>query len=301
MDSSKFYLSILENLDEGILVLDSMRKVQYWSRGAEKLTGYTVDEVKGLTCPFNCISFDVIQSKGTCSNNCRIHSIMETGKGYSEDIAFMHKDGYRMPVTISAIPWLSDNENKIIGTIEILRDASDLAKAKHDMKVLESLSLIDVLTEIGNRRMGEMRLATKLEEYNRYGTGFGILFIDIDYFKKINDEYGHDAGDRVLKIVAKTLKFNTRSFDEIIRWGGEEFLSIVSNVNKHQIVDVAEKLRKLVQETIVSYGTTNLSVTVSIGATIVNSEDNRISLINRADNAMYESKKNGRNMVTIKT
>jgi len=297
MDTAAFYLAVLDKLDEGVIVINKDRTIRYWSRGAELLTGYTAEEVKGSACPFNCLRFASMENQKECNNSCNIHHTIEFGEGFTEEISFMHKEGYRTPVKITVIPWFDNDGKTIVGAVEIMRDASELSNMRKSVEKMKKLSLIDILTEAGNRRMGEMRLATKLEEFNRYGVEFGILFIDVDHFKRFNDDYGHDAGDRVLRNISKTIRLHMRSFDDFIRWGGEEFLAIISSVNKHQLMDTAEKIRRVVSETFVAHGNSKLSVTVSIGAALVGSEDSLVSLVNRADLAMYESKKNGRNIV----
>ncbi|MBL8028024.1 MAG: GGDEF domain-containing protein [Fibrobacteres bacterium] len=300
MDSAEFYLSILENIDEGVLVINKDRTARYWSRGAERLTGFTSEEVKGMSCPFNCLRFASMDGKKECDGSCNIHKTFMSGESFSEYVSFNHKEGHKIPVQITVIPWYGTDGKTILGAVELIRDASDLANMEKSLETMKRLSLIDLLTEAGNRRMGEMRLATKLEEYHRYGVEFGILFIDIDHFKQINDEYGHDTGDRVLRAVAKTIRLHLRSFDDLIRWGGEEFLCLISSVNKHQLADIAEKVRKLVSETVVRLGSTGISVTVSLGAALVSSEDTLVSLVGKGDQAMYESKKTGRNKVTLR-
>jgi diguanylate cyclase (GGDEF)-like protein len=114
------------------------------------------------------------------------------------------------------------------------------------------MALLDPLTKLGNRRYGQMNLSGKLREFKRYGWPFGVLFIDIDKFKAVNDTYGHDAGDRVLRLVAATIRNGLRSSDVVVRWGGEEFVAIVASVDEEKLRHVGEKLRVLVERSSIS-------------------------------------------------
>jgi diguanylate cyclase (GGDEF)-like protein len=123
--------------------------------------------------------------------------------------------------------------------------------------------------------------------------------MDIDHFKDFNDTYGHQAGDRVLQTVARTLRAATRPFDLVGRWGGEEFLGVIRNVHDDALVEIGERLRQLVGASSVPYHQQRLQATISIGATSAKAEDAMEGLINRADVLMYASKQNGRNRLTL--
>ncbi|HSB06508.1 MAG TPA: GGDEF domain-containing protein, partial [Thermodesulfobacteriota bacterium] len=127
----------------------------------------------------------------------------------------------------------------------------------------------------------------------------GILFMDIDYFKKFNDTYGHDFGDQVLKNVANTLAKNSRPFDLYGRWGGEEFIGIIRNITLPELEHLGNRLRLLVENAYVSHRNEKLGATISIGATLVNDDDTIDTLIRRADTLLYKSKTVGRNCLTL--
>ena len=128
-----------------------------------------------------------------------------------------------------------------------------------------------------------------------------MLFADVDHFKAINDNFGHHVGDRVLATVARTLASNVRASDVVSRWGGEEFVALLGNVDALRLDALADKLRQLVATSSVTVTDRNLRVTVSIGATLMRIDDNPATLIARADRLMYESKQGGRNRVTCET
>ncbi len=161
------------------------------------------------------------------------------------------------------------------------------------------MTLLDPLTELGNRRYLEMQLSGRLKEMDRYGWPFGVLFADIDLFKNVNDTYGHGVGDRVLKMVGRTMQNSIRSYDIVGRWGGEEFLAVIVNVGEDHLCRIAQKLRSLVGKSRITEGKDSIRVTVSVGATLARPDDTAETLVKRADRLMYRSKASGRNRVTF--
>jgi diguanylate cyclase (GGDEF)-like protein len=165
--------------------------------------------------------------------------------------------------------------------------------------MLEEQSLLDPLTQLTNRRGLEMQLHSRLGELKRYGTPFGLLFIDIDHFKQVNDTHGHNTGDEVLRMVALTLDKMRRPFDLIGRWGGEEFVALIVNVDRRTLSAIAERYRRMVASAFVQTEHGAVQVTVSLGATLARVEDRIATLVERADGLMYLSKAGGRNRLSM--
>ena len=194
---------------------------------------------------------------------------------------------------------MTDENGNVIGCVELFTDISSLKANELRIKELEEMVLLDNITKLANRNYIEKELSVRFEETKRLGVPFGILFMDIDHFKKFNDTYGHDFGDRVLKFVADTLVRNSRPFDEIGRWGGDEFIGIMRNVGRRQIEYIGNRLRMLVEASYIQIANNKLYVSISIGATLVRDTDSLESLIKRADTLLYESKWAGRNRLTM--
>lgn len=154
----------------------------------------------------------------------------------------------------------------------------------------------DVLTRLLNRKFLPVVMGKELLYSRQSGNGFAVLMIDIDYFKPINDNYGHDAGDQVLQQIAGLLSGNIRSGDYAFRLGGEEFLLILVDVSNTQAFNVAEKLRKLIgMERFHISNTQELNLTVSIGIAAYDGHPDYQRLLQRADQALYQAKNTGRN------
>ncbi len=209
-----------------------------------------------------------------------------------------HKEGHRLAVSIRTIP--IERDGQVVGAIEVFVDDF----AQHDLfKSLENykeLALLDPLTSIANRRTVDSFTEIRMVEFQTLKTPFAIVMIDIDDFRIINNRYGHDFGDDVLKMVAQTLKNAVRQSDLIGRYGGEEFIAIlIGDVEEHLEI-ITEKMRMLVENAFIRQEDKAISVTISLGATIVSEQDSLIDVIRRADKLLYQSKQAGKNKVTIK-
>ena len=160
------------------------------------------------------------------------------------------------------------------------------------------LSIIDGLTGAFNRRYLEDTLSKDFDKFERYNHIFSIIMIDIDHFKKINDTYGHQAGDEVLKFLVKKIKENIRKFDIVARYGGEEFCIVLYETNKDNAIILAERLRNLIQNSKVKFQDKIIKFTISLGVSTVNKTmKNYEELIRKADAALYRAKNSGRNRV----
>jgi len=162
---------------------------------------------------------------------------------------------------------------------------------------LELTSRTDSLTGLYNRLHMERCIQEEYEQYQRIGTEFSLIIIDIDFFKMINDTYGHAAGDCVIKSVSEDLRKNVRESDTVARWGGDEFLLLLPKTNAKNAEGLAEKINKIVANNRYSYGDETLAVTLTLGVAVIMSGDTVASIIKKADLVMYQGKRASRNCV----
>jgi len=160
---------------------------------------------------------------------------------------------------------------------------------------LERLSDTDDLTGIHNRRYMERRVAEELSRHGRTGELFSLAMIDIDFFKKVNDEHGHDFGDFILKEIVGEIGASVRTNDILARWGGEEFLLLLSATDGDRALILAERVRKRIEERRCRFGSKSISVTATLGLAVAQAGDSTESLVKRADVALYRGKNSGRN------
>ena len=155
--------------------------------------------------------------------------------------------------------------------------------------------MIDPLTAVGNRRYADIELQIKFDQMRRYNWQFGVIFADVDSLKKINDQYGHAAGDQALKMVAKTMLGGVRASDLVCRWGGDEFIALIANVTPELLYVMSNRLRVLAEQSFISTNSNVVRTTLSIGATLARADESPETLIKRADQLLYQSKQAGRN------
>lgn len=188
---------------------------------------------------------------------------------------------------------ISIEENK---RIELLKDINQKLEFEVEKRTeeLEHIAITDGLTQLYNRTKMDMELQKLEGIYKRYGRVFSVIMIDIDYFKSVNDTFGHQVGDSVLKQFAKILKENIRNTDFIGRWGGEEFLIVCPETSEENATTLALNLRKQIEETFFEKVGHK---TMSVGVAQIKDEIDLDNLISNADNAMYFAKENGRNRV----
>lgn len=165
-------------------------------------------------------------------------------------------------------------------------------------QVLET-SRTDALTGAANRRRFDERLLEEMERTHRSGTALSLALADVDHFKQVNDEFGHPAGDAVLKALVQTMRAGTRPYDLVARWGGEEFVILLPQTGVEEATMVADRIRVAFAAQIVP--AVNRPITISFGIASIRSGDSAETLLARADAALYQAKTGGRNRVCIES
>lgn len=272
-------------LNLGVCFVDKNKKITYWNKGAENLTGFLSSDIMG-------------KRFGLAKDGCPIALTLEDGSQRETEAHMKNRSGKIVHVSVRVTP-IRDEKEQVNGATVMFHDISSQIVLINKIKELERSSSYDFLTQLPNRRMFERNLVSRLEEMQRCGKPFGLIFIDIDNFKTINDSYGHDVGDLVLKMVSKRLSTTLRPYDILGRWGGEEFVALVPYVSREQLFAIASRLRSMVERASIFNGEAVLKVTLSIGATLARNEDSAQSVIQRADKLMYQSKTAGKNKVTV--
>lgn len=294
-----FFKDIIDNLYDGVYFVDRDRVVTYWNKGAERITGYTARETIGRACRDNLLNHVTANGIELCRNNCPLAAVMEDGNPREAEVYLHHRDGHRVPIIVRATA-LRDGQGNIIGAIESFSNNKSVMSARRQLREMRHIVHTDRLTGIGNRRLVEGRLHAVIAECAHTNSSAGLLFMDIDHFKQVNDTHGHNVGDRVLNMVTATFNHSLRATDTIGRWGGEEFVAILNNIDSDvRLRAIAEKVCRLVEFSRLDLDGLSLTVTVSIGATRLRPGDTPESLVDRADGLMYQSKRAGRNRVTV--
>jgi len=291
-----FHKQVLDHLAEGVYFVDPERKILYWNQAAEQISGFSAGEVLGSHCFNQVLNHVDDQMQPLCTEHCPLTKAMQSRQSTSERAFLHHKNGHRVPVNIKVNPVISP-AGEVIGAVEIFSDATPFLELESLNGELQRMIRIDPLTRIPNRKAFFETLQQEMLRFRRYGTPFAVIFSDIDFFKEVNDRFGHKTGDRTLQWFARELQSGLRRVDMISRFGGEEFLMLLPATSAVAACSTAEKLRAQVSAN--TCPETGKILTASFGVAAVETEDDPESLVERADRALYRSKKNGRNQVTF--
>ncbi len=280
MNNGDMYRNLLDNLSGGVCVVDHGRVISYWNRTAEMLTGYKSNEVVGKCCRGGILKYVDDQGMDICGDTCLVVKSIADGCQYSMEAYVHHKEGHRAPVLVRVSP-IKNSQGEVTGAIEELCDNTSKAKYVHKIQELENCALLDPVTGLMKRRGLEMNLKSVIGVMHRYGWSYGIIYVDIEDFTRINGLYGRDIGDAVLKMVAKTLENSVRTTDTVGRFEGDDFMVIAANVTEEQLNGVARKIRALVGQSGFQVGNDMLRVNTSVCATLVRSNDTVGTLFER--------------------
>lgn len=183
-------------------------------------------------------------------------------------------------------------ENLLCCLVYPLRNASLFHQAQR-------MAYLDPLTKTNNKAAFDDTLFRETRRASRTGQPLSLIFVDVDHFKLINDYHGHQCGDIMLASVAKWIKVSVRACDAVFRFGGEEFVVVLSDTDCQTAVTIAERMREHIASHTMAYGLETISVTASLGVSSLRGDDTNASFVRRADQAMYQAKHTGRNRVCV--
>ncbi|SEP93952.1 PAS domain S-box-containing protein/diguanylate cyclase (GGDEF) domain-containing protein [Ectothiorhodospira magna] len=274
----------LEANSDQVLMTDREGHIVYVNRAFEDQTGYRREEIIG-------------QTPSLLRSGHHDHAFYDemwhtlaSGQPFRATFVNRAKDGSEFHLEQTVTP-VRDDFGEITHYMSTGKDISDRVRME---QTLRRMATIDLLTGLPNRSFGEQLLEREWHRQARYQEGLSLIMADIDHFKSINDEHGHDAGDQVLAQVGKQLQALVRRTDSAIRWGGEEFLILVPRANLEQAIELAERIRLGIR---CQHHPGVGRVTMSFGVACYQPDDSRKSLLRRADQTLYAAKEAGRDRV----
>ena len=283
---------LLSSISSPVLALKDDMTIFYCNKSYAEFMGKSIEELEGK----NILKiFPHLKNSRTFQ---KYSEVLQSGK-QSEvtekiDGKYIHSRIYKTPWGILSIS--EDITERVQAEEEIKRKNQELRKA---YKKLELLARTDSLTRLSNRRAMWDRINHEIHRFERNKRPFAFIIGDIDNFKKVNDQYGHDAGDFILKEISRILLSSVRKQDTVCRWGGEEFLFLLPETNVDGASVIAEKIRKKIAEHPFVYKGLRISVTMTFGVSVYNKLMNIDNCIKQADLALYKGKKQGKNQVVI--
>jgi diguanylate cyclase (GGDEF)-like protein/PAS domain S-box-containing protein len=299
VNAASFHQDVCDNLSEGVYFVDKGRKITYWNRGARNLSGFQRDEAIGRHCYDNFLRHVDAEGRALCHLGCPLAATLKDGQAREAEVFLHRKDGEKVPVAVR-VPPVVDNSGKLIGAVEVFTNITSQKELERRAKEFEELAYRDSLTGLSSRRHIELKLRQALEEVEEFGRKAGVLLLDIDGFKRVNDMHGHAAGDAVLKTVGERLTEVLRPSDAAGRWGGEEFLLVALDVNLPELEAIAERCRGEIASCPIPVEGKQVSVTVSVGAALLRKGEPADSAVQRADELLYVAKCQGGNAVRVR-
>ncbi|MGD8783448.1 MAG: diguanylate cyclase [Thioalkalispiraceae bacterium] len=296
MQFDALFRQVIENTTDIVVVCDTTPpekggpRIVYVNPAFEARMGYSTQEVIGA-------SPDILNGRGTDrQTRYRIRKAMRNGKGIRTELLKYNKQGQGYWMDINLIP-LMDKNGEVTHFASIERD---LTRYKRMETQLINLALFDSLTGALSRPAFMEQSTKELSRSMRFHRPLSVMMIDIDHFKAINDNYGHAAGDNVLQIFVEAIQEVIRSTDFLGRVGGEEFALLLPDTSAPAAAHLAERIRERITRYPYLAGDMLIEVTASLGVAEFQSEDRDIkTLLNRADEALYQAKQSGRNRVNI--
>jgi len=287
-DKQKYYYKgIIDNTTNIVIVSDTKKLVSANKTFFKYFKGYK--SIEEFSKKHNCICEFFEEEEGYLTavkdGLSWIKYLIKNENVYHKAKMKIYDKEYYFAISASIL----DKKDNLYGII-----LSDITEQENYKKELEVLVVKDTLTNIGNRRFFHQKLDDQIVLTQRYNNPFSLIICDIDFFKKVNDNYGHDVGDKVLVTYTKYISSILRGTDIFCRIGGEEFIVILPNTTKDKAYLLAQKLRKSVE----NYKAV-LPVTMSFGVAEYEKGDDTISLYKRVDIALYKAKETGRNKVVL--
>lgn len=291
--------SILNALFEGVYVLDKHRKIIFWNKGAERISGFTAEETVGKFSHDNLLNHIDIQGRLLCFEGFELAKPASQGEIIEAEVYIQHKKGHRIPVKIRVMPWIVDGQ--IEGSIEMFVENNESAHAIKRIGSTMNKTLRDKLTGLPNKKRFEHFLLEKMNDYRNFEVPFGLIIADIDNFEGINDTYGRESGDELLKLLSDTFRNSVRLADMIGRWENDAFVFLFSGVSNEGIYLLCEKIRILSEgSTLRSSAFKDIDFTVSVGGTIIRTDDTVTDVMDRLTARLKRAKKRGGNNSVVK-
>jgi diguanylate cyclase len=291
---------IIDMVNIGIVVLDSDLGVRYWNRWMALYSGIAAEEIVGS----NILSFFPNLNTARFLRSCKAVLAFGSFSFFSQKLhhylfPFKPVSSYGVKFDYmqqSCTMGQLRDENNVIKYLYItVQDVTELVA--YEQRLIEK-NVKDSLTETYNRRFLEECLNREFEKYKRYSRSLSLIMLDIDFFKHVNDMYGHQCGDFILKSIASETASVIRTMDVLARYGGEEFCCLLPEAALGEALEVAERIRTTIAEEPFIFRDSRVSVTVSLGVSELRDDVHSAEmLLKLADEALYEAKKRGRNKV----
>ena len=290
-----FQQKLIDNMYDAVIFVDCNMNIIQWNRGAERLTGIAASSVLHRRWSPDLVGMRDQQTGALSMIECPAAYCINTGVQSLRRLLVANRNNRPIAVDVHTMPVVSP-DGTIHGATMLVHDASPEASLEERCQNLHERATKDPLTQVANRAEFDRTHQLFIHAHLERQLPCSLIICDIDHFKSVNDTYGHQAGDEVLRFFGHLLSSECRPGDLVARYGGEEFVMLCADCNNAAAARRAEQLRKTISE--LSHAALNQnSVTVSFGVTEIQPGDSTESMLRRADRALLEAKRMGRNLV----
>ena len=268
------YKLLLDQMDEGIYIVDCDRRILYWNGGAERITGYYAHEIMGRLCQGDMLMHCDESGRVLSGNECPIQEVMENGAPHEATLYMRHRHGHRIPVHIRSQA-ICEAGGTRVGAVEIFEEA-----AAHALPDLSNLAAYDCLDETGalKRPFGEMKARQAVEALNLFGIPFSWLRIELDEMDRLDHRYGHGMVEAAVKMIAETVTANLKTLDWLTYWDRGEFRIEARGYSLMELEDLRRTLQMLVRKSTLEWWGDPVRLTVSVTVRMVERGDTVESL-----------------------
>jgi PAS domain S-box-containing protein len=280
--------ALLDHLEAGIYMVDRQRRILYWNRGAEHISGYSAQEVAGRFCQGDLLMHCDETGKGMCGKGCPLSTVMVDGKPREHNLFLRHRHGHRIPVQVRSRP-IYDSKGAITGAVEVFEQL--MVPAPIDRRALREHGCLDELAEVANRAYGEFRLGHAVHGLRRFGIPFGWMAVEVNDVSELEHGYGHGLVDAAVKMLAHTLDSNLGPLDFLSRWGQAAFRIEVHSCFGQGLGELTAKLQVLARASNLEWWGDPVRVTVSVLGVMAEPGDSVDSLEKRVAAALANCRK----------
>lgn len=290
-DLRQYNQLVLTSLGQGVYNVDLQCHCRFINPSALKILQITEHEVLGQS-PHKLFQHHDADGNPLAYHDCTVWKTLQDAQVRKSEEWFIRSNGEGFPAEVLVTPMMKGNG--IVGAVVIF---SDITERKRMEAQLTELATTDALTGLSNRRFFLSSLIEEVMRVKRFVSPACVVMLDCDYFKQVNDHYGHAVGDEVLCGLAEIMRANLRQTDDVGRLGGEEFAVLLKGTTLDDALLWAERVRAAVAERHYHAAGKDFVVTVSLGCAFIQADDDENSVLARADQALYRAKQNGRNRV----
>ena len=287
LTNPRVFETAVDALDVGVYLVDQHRKIVYWNRGAERISGYLRQDVTGRFCRDDILVHSDESEAVLCAADCPLAACMRDGQMRDAVIYLRHRAGHRVPVHARAIP-LRDEDGAIVGAAEIFEERRLVPESERRQDALGEHGCLDEATKLPKRDLMTSYLRGQLDLFTAHGLPFSLVLIQLNRMQLFQAAHGHEAVRSIQQVIAHTMREVLRATDFLGRWEGDQFLAILPCCSETCVERVSQRLRSTVSGSGIQWWGDWLSVDVCVASTSVISGDNVESMIGRAESLLKQ-------------